>query len=160
MTIGIKVNSKIDIKGVLKAVQQAGGYGRGSGPSGDPKNALFRCGLEVEREAKLSMKTGGGRRGSPSSPPSPPNVQTGNLRASIATAVTEKGAVIVGPSKQAFYGRFHEFGGEFGGRNFPARPFMRPAFNKVIKNCKLNFRNLPLANTPTGRSLNNKKGRL
>lgn len=127
-----------------------------------PHGPLKKGGLLVEREAKLSMKTGGkdseGRTVQHSSPFEPPYVQTGNLRASITHAQTwERGipVVIVGPTAEAWYGRILEFGGK---RILP-RPFMRPALRRSRKKFKLLFRRMNLARTAAGRSLNKIRGR-
>ena len=86
---------------------------------------LMKCGALVEGEAKRSMQAGGrvkGRKtGVPSAPGDPPHVQAGALRASIAYSATMEGTVVVGPTE--WYGKVHEYGG----RNHPQRPFMRPA---------------------------------
>ena len=64
----------------------------------------------VETEAKrLLSKGGGGLRSS--KPGSPPNAQSGNLRREITHAATPQGTAVVGPTKRAFYGKYHEFGG-------------------------------------------------
>lgn len=110
------------------------------------RKPVHECALLVEREAKLSMKTGGamgriGPRGGyirePSTPPDPPHVQTGALRASIATADTLKTSV-VGPTER--YGAVHEFGT----RTHPQRPFMRPALRRTQKRFAQKFRNMNL----------------
>ncbi len=101
------------------------------------KSPLTKCALLVENEAKRSMKKGGrpakargprgGRaRGTPSAPGTPPHVQTGNLRASITHAMVSPTLAIVGPTREAWYGKVHEFGGRY----HPKRPFMRPALNR------------------------------
>ena len=111
-----------------------------------------RCALLVERAAKISMRKGGRSRvglksGKASTPPDPPNVQTGNLRNSITFAIipirrgiTQGVSAIVGPTRTAWYGKIHEYGGEFGGRNYPARPFMRPALARVQSEFANEFR--------------------
>lgn len=121
----------LDAKGLRKAVEKA---------SVDP---LAKAALLVEREAKESMQTGGGRAGKPSPSGTPPNVQTGNLRASIRNARLPNGNYVVGPTLTAPYGKFHEFGT----RHHPPRPFMRPALLKVrtkfpafFKGAKIRFR--------------------
>lgn len=112
---------------------------------------LRKAGLLVEREAKISMAAGGKIKvqttnektgktrtrvvSRPSTPPAPPNVQSGVGRSSITTAfvTTPTGfTALVGPTNVAFYmGHIHERGGEFGGRHYPARPFMVPALSRV-----------------------------
>jgi HK97 gp10 family phage protein len=118
---------------------------------------LLKCGALVERTAKVSMKEGGhlpGRKtGVPSTPPAPPHVQTGNLRASISYALTEnKKSCIVGSTRMAWYGKIHEYGGEFGGRHYPARPFMWPALLANKSNIARLLK-LDLKNTATGRQM-------
>lgn len=120
---------------------------------------LMKAGALVEAEAKRSLSKGGGKSlgadhakgegGFPksSTPPAPPFVRSGNLRASISHAKTSAGTVVVGPVAQAWYGRVHEFGARIAVtakmRGFlaatfgvwvkksviiiPKRPFMRPA---------------------------------
>jgi len=76
---------------------------------------------------------------------SAPGVLTGNLRQSIdyddrevrsATPNAKVGTPI-------FYGKIHEFGGQYGNAKYPARPFLRPAlFNnreKVLTTMQKNF---------------------
>lgn len=117
---------------------------------------IRRAALLVERSAKTSMAKGGREaitkvnkktgkttktkrfRRVPSKAPNPPHVQTGNLRGSITHAIVRirrflSGGItaIVGPTRLAWYGQIHEYGGEFGGRHYPARPFMRPALART-----------------------------
>lgn len=138
---------------------------------------MLKAGAIVERQAKLSMNVGGrtkkpaGRdaRGkftkgaiiqTPSDPGQPPNVQTGNLRNSITHAPTRRGTVIVGPGARiASYGKIHEKGGQYGGRNYPARPFMRPAMNNSRRDIRRVMKGLPAAKTVAGRRLNAKRKR-
>ena len=128
------------------------------------RRALLRAGAEVESAAKRSMKAGGrstGPRGgkvrTPSDPPNPPHVQTGNLRASITHAQLDNGNVVVGPPESlAPYGKIHEHGGEFGGRNYPARPFMTPALLSKVSAILSVFKNLHLGTTASGQRLNAK----
>jgi len=125
--------------------------------------ALIKCGLVVEREAKISMRTGGkvqdasGKiKSKPSAPGTPPNVQEGNLKSSIQTAgPTNTGTILVGPTKEAWYGKIHEFGSRF----HPKRPFMRPALQRMKSLFPKMFASLPLGTTMAGRSLNAKKGK-
>lgn len=87
--------------------------------------ALPKFAAAVERSAKTSMKSGGGRAGIPSPPGTPPHVQTGALRASISFARDDV-SYVVGPTER--YGRKHEFGIP----PYPQRAFMRPALQRVI----------------------------
>jgi len=97
---------------------------------------LMECGLLVEREAKRSMRSGGGKTHEPSPPGTPPHVQTGALRSSVATAPVGLKTVIVGSIE--WYGRVHEYGGRF----HPKRPFMRPALLRVMSKFASKFRGL------------------
>lgn len=122
---------------------------------------LVACGALVEGEAKRLMKKGGRRktkkgkwRGIPSTPPNPPHVQQGILRSSITHALTPEGSVIVGPTRIAWYGRLHEFGG----RHHPMRPFMHPALANARSKFADKFKEINLAATPAGRRLNAKGG--
>jgi len=110
---------------------------------------LLKCAALVEGEAKRSMRAGGrpakargprgGRaRGTPSRPGTPPHVQTGNLRASITHALSGPDTAIVGPTREAWYGKVHEFGGRY----HPQRPFMRPALRRAVRDFAKQFRRL------------------
>lgn len=119
------------------------------------RKALLRAAMLVERDAKQSMRKGGGRAHEPSDPGIPPHVQTGNLRASIQSAYDNKNKVaVVGPTKLAPYGKWHEFGGA----RLPKRPYMRPALLRQAPNFSRLFKSLELDKTTTGRLLNAKKG--
>jgi len=93
-------------------------------------SALMKAGHMLERRAKTLLSKGGGRNGEPSAPGEPPHLQTGALRSSVHTAKTKKGTVVVGPTEE--YGAKHEFGL----RNYPPRPFMRPAFREIESDIK------------------------
>lgn len=88
-----------------------------------------RKGLEIEREAKLSMK-GGGTPHVPSKPGEPPHVDTGRLRASIST-ITDVGSeqVVTRVGTNVRSGRELELGTS----RIKPRPWLRPAFNKVVR---------------------------
>lgn len=119
----------------------------------------------VEANAKKSMQKGGKtrvsfkrKRGSrivevPSPPGTPPHRQTGTLAGSIEYARATRGGrdvFIVGPtSPPAWYGVVHEFGG----RNHPPRPFMRPAFLGALPFFRGLFRGLDLQGTRYAREL-------
>lgn len=135
---------------------------------------LRECAALVEGEAKRSMKGGrmrveykfkkkkdGSARSrlvsTPSPPGTPPNVQSGNLRSMISSNVTMKKVNwvgIAGPTREAPYGAIHEDGGEFGGRTYPARPFMMPALRKksqsfpgiIARAMKFGVKSTPAAN--------------
>ncbi len=150
------VRSFLDVQAIRTIIDQA---------SIDP---LKKAGLLVERNAKIGMRSGGGRAHIPSKPGEPPHVQTGNLRASIQSADTQVAAfifgalrtvVIVGPTRSAFYGRMHEFGGTFKGVFFPARPFMRPSLLTSAPKFPAMFKNMDLVNTPAATALQRKVDR-
>jgi hypothetical protein len=139
----------LDAKAVREAVKEA------------KVKPLAKAALLVEREAKASMKEGGrtkqkGPRGGkiqiPSPVGTPPHVQTGTLRASIAIAKTMHETYLVGPRSIAWYGRVHEFS-----KRFPRR-FMFPALVRERRKFPALFKNAPLANTRAGRKLNSSKG--
>lgn len=99
----------------------------------------------VRRTAQASMKAGKGA----SRPGTPPNLHEGKLRKSILFAVEPDNSAFIGPSwnalknggRKPFVGAIHEFGKTIkrkakrkGGKTsavYPARPFMRPALEKV-----------------------------
>jgi len=85
----------------------------------------MKAGYLIERRAKQLLSTGG--EGVPSPPGRPPHLQSGALRSSVQTAMDKEGVVVIGPTEK--YGAQHEFGL----RNYPARPFMRPAFRESQK---------------------------
>jgi len=149
--ITIRSKTWLDARGVRKAVRQASIV------------PLDRCAMLVERAAKMSMRAGGGAARTPSPPGTPPNVQTGNLRSSITWGRTPHTRV-VGPTRQAWYGRIHEQPGssarsrEFGGRNYPKRAFMLPALLRTRRMFASLFRMLPLGATPEGQKMNRRKG--
>ena len=157
----LKTRFFLDVKGIRAAVQEA---------SLEPK---MQMAMEVEREAKTSMEGGAvrvasntahtfyvktGRRKDrarakvvrvPSKPGTPPHVQTGVGRSSIRTAwIQSERTAIVGPSSPpAPYMGVHEFGS----KNHPPRPFMRPALQRVIPRYPKLYKNLPLGTTKSGR---------
>lgn len=136
--ITLKVKHWLNAKGVAEAIRSA------------CVAPLDKAAALVEAEAKTSMKAGGGAAHTPSTPPDPPHVQTGTLRASISWAPIAGGkSRIVGPTTQAWYGRIHEFGGWFtrkgGGKAYyPRRAFMHPALKRVREKCAKLFKGLNL----------------
>ena len=126
------------------------------------KDPLMKCAGLIMRQAKQSMKQGGklhrvkysGRVRTrsdayfnialnqwvvPSKPGMAPHAQTKKLRESITIEI-DGGAVRIGPTTMAWYGRLHEFGG----KNHPPRPFMRPALYAVMKRFPEYFRDLKI----------------
>ena len=127
-------------------------YKKATRPILEEEKRLVALGLQMEREIKLSMKTGGGEAGAHSPVGAPPYVQTGRLRASISTnwsesslpygevkggkAQVEDGVrqpermanqftVVVGTNVE--YAPWVEYGTK---RMFGPHPFMRPIFDK------------------------------
>ena len=141
MRITAKIRTDYHEREVMQAVKQAS------------VNPILKMGFRVEKAAKELLSVAG--MGEPSAPGEPPHAQTGNLRASITTAKTDRGTAVVGPTRLAFYGKIHEFGG----RKHPARPFMRPAYMQVKGQFAKEWRNLKLASTPAGQRLNSRKGK-
>lgn len=150
---------------------------------------LAKCALLVEGEAKKLLSRGAtpvvGRdefgkfvkTGQFKSGPAgePPRMRTGNLRASIATAQTATGTFLVGPTKNAWYGRAHEFGAKirvtkkmagylawkFGWRvkvgtviTIPKRPFMRPALSNCVSKFPKAFAGIPLGGNVSAQDTN------
>jgi hypothetical protein len=155
MSVILRREAWIDRRGLIRAVQQAA-YRR-----------IAMLAAEVADEAKRSMRRGGqldvrtlrGRKrfvrvAVPSLPGTPPHVQTGTLRASIAYAdVTRPGGpprYIVGPqAPPAWYGAVHEFGGRY----HPPRPFMRPALLRVVPTMASRLAGLDLRGTQAGQAV-------
>lgn len=165
--IQMKSKTWLDVRGVAKAVQQA------------TVAPMAKVAITISNEAKKSMKSGRSSKGrntkgqfqsaqrgdagayynsflrryvTASDAGDPPNAQTGNLKKGIRAARTIRGYVI-GPRREAFYGRFLEFGTP----NMKARPFMRPALMKAVPKFPSFFKNLTIANTPEGARLNASK---
>lgn len=80
---------------------------------------------DVEREAQASIRRGSGS-GKPSRPGRPPNEVTGKLADQIEASQT--GPLSAQVASNAEYSGVHEFGSS----THPARPFMRPARDKVL----------------------------
>ncbi len=75
-------------------------------------------------------------RRQPSAPGAPPHTRRGLLPRSILYALLEERSVpvaLVGPAFNLvnLAGKAHEFGGLFRGRDYPARPYMRPALSMI-----------------------------
>lgn len=69
----------------------------------------------------------------PSSPGSPPNTRFGQIKRSIVYFAA-KGEAVIGPrfSIVGESATAHEFGGNFKGEDYPARPFMGPALDSNL----------------------------
>jgi len=116
---------------------------------------LVKAAKRVQQAIRKSMRKAP-RPGVPSRPGYPPHVQTGNLRSDISVFRRKlsdgRYSVSVGFSRKAWYGIIHEHGGQY----HPARPFIRPAWNKEKYRLKHLFRNLPLAHTGAIRRINSR----
>lgn len=88
------------------------------------------------------------RRPARSTPGDPPYSRTGNLRANIVAVKN-----FVGTTRRAFYGRFVEFGT----RRAAARPFLRPALERMRPVIAPLLKDLRLPQTRAGRRMNRKK---
>ena len=90
---------------------------------------MHTTGKEVEQMAKRSMRDGGTPH-VPSSPGEPPRIDTKNLHESIMTETeVERTAVETRIGTNVRYGLFLELGTS----KMAARPWLRPAFDKVVK---------------------------
>lgn len=91
------------------------------------ERALFHAGELVQTEAQLSITRGSvsGRNHVPSSPGEPPNQDSGVLAGNIET--TRAGKLRVRVTSKAGYSSALEFGTS----KMAARPFMRPARDKM-----------------------------
>lgn len=92
----------------------------------------------IERETKVELSTSSHRRGepTPSAPGEPPSLVSGALRRSNQVEGPEPTGPTgwegqVGPTIE--YGRIQELGGVAGhGVTLPARPYLGPAFDRVL----------------------------
>lgn len=127
------------------------------------EKSLLKCGALVEKNMKKLLNVGGGKARTPSTPPKPPHKQTGTLQSSVHHALVKNKdgsrTVIVGPTNLAPYGAVHEYGLEVNGRNYPKRPFAKPALNMSRSEFPNMFKNVNLKNTKAGRKME-KKGRI
>ncbi len=94
--------------------------------------AAFRnfghAGASISKDIKQSLEKADG----PSAPGTPPHTHKGTLlRRAIRYAAT-KDNVVIGPMASIVgqAGAAHEFGGEYKGEEYPARPFARPALER------------------------------
>ncbi|MFJ5151356.1 hypothetical protein ACIQCF_07170 [Streptomyces sp. NPDC088353] len=93
----------------------------------------------LEREIKQQLSTSSHQKGTPtpSSPGDPPSLITGTLRRSISVKGPHplgmgRWEAQIGPT--AVYGRIQELGGvtgRGGATELPARPYVKPAFEKL-----------------------------
>lgn len=91
------------------------------------EGALFHAGELIQTEAQISITRGAvsGKNHVPSAPGQPPNQDTGVLGGNIET--TRAGKLRVRVTSKAGYSAALEFGTS----KMPARPFMRPARDKM-----------------------------
>jgi len=162
--IGIKSETWLNAREVRQAVNEA------------VIEPLDKAALLVKTAAQESMKMGGGTEKNSSAPGDPPNVQSGNLRNNIDWAREGDTNRVIGPTTTAWYGRVMEYGAVikvtykmrwFLGLamdiwlkkstktiHIAPRPFMHPALDRSRGAILKLFKNLKLADTPTGRRLN------
>src|ERR1044071_2915199 len=92
--------------------------------------SLGHAGAAIRLQARHSI-----RKSAKSSPAGrPPNTRRGQLRGAIKYAVEKTlQSVVIGPDVQdvGTSGKAHEFGGHYRKENYPKRPFMGPALDKV-----------------------------
>jgi len=103
------------------------------------RRATTEAGHLVEAEIKRVLTTSSHSKGTPtpSNPGDPPSLVTGTLRRSITVkgptpAGSYRWQAQVGPT--AVYGRIQELGGVTGrghAATLPARPFVKPAFDRL-----------------------------
>jgi hypothetical protein len=97
------------------------------------RDAVRHGAAKVRQIARASISPASG----PSAPGHPPHTRRGQLPRSILFAADmtgEEAVAFVGPSA-ALMGpaaRAHEFGGQFRGEHYPARPFMGPALDRSL----------------------------
>lgn len=92
--------------------------------------SLGHAAAAVRLTARRSIKKG--KRSS--APGTPPHTQTKRLPAAIKYAVdNRRGSALIGPDAAVVgdSGKAHEFGGLFRGEQYPRRPFMGPALEKI-----------------------------
>jgi len=113
-----KVKAKFDA-GKVKKAAKAGSI-----------TSLAHAGAAIRLTARRSIR----KSAKPSAAGTPPHTRRGRLRNAIKyTVVKDRAAVLIGPDADVAgpSGRAHEFGGRFRGEQYPRRPFMGPALEKV-----------------------------
>ncbi len=128
----IEMTSSIvsDFRGIEKKVE------RGA------KNAFARAAFALRKTAQQSIERQA-RPGDRARPGDPPKTRRGQLRRAILYAADSEGAV-VGPTARliGYSAAVHEHGGERGGVQYPARPFMAPALEQEITTFADEFRGM------------------
>lgn len=92
--------------------------------------SLGHAGAAIRLTGRRSIK----KSAKPAAPGAAPHTRKGRLRNAIKYAVAgDKQSVVIGPDHAvaADSGRAHEFGGRYRDENYPRRPFMGPALDKV-----------------------------
>jgi HK97 gp10 family phage protein len=117
MKMSVKIEGLSDVNTALKKLQKACPEAA--------KKAILSAALLVEREAKIKTT---------------PNVDTGNLRASITHELTEEmggnvNGALIGTPDRVFYAPYLEFGTK---RN-RAYPFLIPALREAVLRIKAFF---------------------
>jgi phage gpG-like protein len=98
------------------------------------KDATFRNLNHAAATLRLTAQRSLRKRKTPSAPGQPPSSFTGRLRKSILYAVDRaRDYAVIGPSRNLIgpAGAAHERGGRFRGADYPARPYMGPALEKI-----------------------------
>lgn len=114
--IGIQAITQDTTKNVQQAVDKAAFRNFG------------HAGASISKDVKSSLEKTDG----PSAPGQPPHTHKGAfMRRAIRYAATKEN-VVIGPCESVvgLAGEAHEFGGEFKGAEYPARPFMHPALER------------------------------
>lgn len=92
--------------------------------------ALDHAAAAIRLTARRSIR----RSDKYSDPGTPPNTRKGQLLEAILYAVEkDAGAAVIGPTwdMMGVSATTHEFGGEYMGGHYPARPFMGPALEAI-----------------------------
>jgi len=103
----------------------------------DQKKRLAFVAATISRDAKRNIRgnrTRARRKGRKvTAEPNQLGIDKGILRAALGWDIKQKGRKIeanVGPTQPIPYAKIHEFGGEAGGSQIPARPYLGPAVDK------------------------------
>jgi phage gpG-like protein len=116
--IAVKVTTKKSFDKVKRKAQQ-GNF-----------KSLGHAAASIRLVARRSIK----RRQTASMPGTPPNTRKGQLKRAIVYAIDkQRGIATIGPDISVVgpAGKAHEFGGRFRKEQYPKRPFMGPALDKV-----------------------------
>jgi phage gpG-like protein len=125
--LGIKIKTDDQMKRVQRSAEKAAAG-----------NIYSTAGL-LRKSAQDSME----RSGEASPEGTPPNTRRGLLPRAIVFAVSDdKKSAVIGPrhSVAGEAGSAHEFGGNYKGTQFPERPFMGPALDRIESQFAGSFR--------------------